>query len=304
MKIRPKVLIAIVTYNGEKYIKKCIDSISSKNYDLLIYVFDNNSSDKTLEILGKYSNLKVELSHENYGFGKANNVMIKYALENKFDFIYLLNQDTYFLKNSLDNLLAFAIQNSKFAIYSPIHLSRDEEKMDIPFQRYIENETIESSKNSLSHKKFINAAAWLIPIHVLEVVGGFSPLFFHYGEDRDYAYRLIAKGGYFIVAEESLIVHDREIKFIDESQATSRDKIKYMNRANINLIRYAGNINDNLITALLKVTFYGMGEAKKQLVKKQYKLSLGHIKSIFLTFFKITQILSHRKSAKKKNAFL
>ena len=33
---------------------------------------------------------------------------------------------------------------------------------------------------------FINAAAWLLTRKCLEKVGGFDPLFFHYGEDLNF----------------------------------------------------------------------------------------------------------------------
>ena len=302
MKSKSKVLIAIVTYNGEKYIKKCLDSIISKQHEIEIFIFDNSSKDTTLDILENYKHLTTKYSTENYGFGKANNFMMQYASRNKFDFIYLLNQDTYFLEGSLDTLVNFAIQNPAFAIYSPIHLSSDEKTMDLSFQKYIETESKESHDPRITEKKFINAAAWLIPIRTLNSIGGFSPLFFHYGEDRDYAYRLIAKGGSFIIVNTSHIVHDRESNNNEKTSIKARKKI--VARAKINLLRHAGNINDRLSIALLKVVFYGMGEAKKSLTKGELNLALGHMKNILSTYLEIPYIVTHRKKATKENAFL
>ena len=38
---------------------------------------------------------------------------------------------------------------------------------------------------------FLNAAHWFIPKDTVEVVGGFNPYFFHYGEDNEYVNRLL-----------------------------------------------------------------------------------------------------------------
>lgn len=48
--------IAIVTYNNEKIILRCIESIISHINDLTyqIYVIDNNSSDNTVDTLKKF----------------------------------------------------------------------------------------------------------------------------------------------------------------------------------------------------------------------------------------------------------
>ena len=53
--MNPKIEILMATYNGEKYVGEQIDSIihqTYKNWKLLIR--DDNSTDKTLEILKEY----------------------------------------------------------------------------------------------------------------------------------------------------------------------------------------------------------------------------------------------------------
>lgn len=56
---------------------------------------------------------------------------------------------------------------------------------------------------------FVNAAVWLLPRKTLQKVGGFDPIFFHYGEDKNYAQRLIYHGLKTIVVPEARAVHDR-----------------------------------------------------------------------------------------------
>ena len=54
-KSEPKVVVLMSTYNGEKYIQEQIESILSQTYsDVKIYVRDDGSKDKTLDVLKKY----------------------------------------------------------------------------------------------------------------------------------------------------------------------------------------------------------------------------------------------------------
>lgn len=69
-----KVAVVLSTYNGEKYIKKQIDSILRQTYkNIEIYVRDDGSKDKTVEILKRYENdRKIKLYvQENVGFIKS-----------------------------------------------------------------------------------------------------------------------------------------------------------------------------------------------------------------------------------------
>jgi GT2 family glycosyltransferase len=91
--------IIIVTYNCEKYIKNCLDSIlkycSDVNYELI--VFDNDSNDNTINIIeSDYTKVKLIRSQSNLGFAKGNNEAVNVS---KGKYILLLNHDTILLNN-------------------------------------------------------------------------------------------------------------------------------------------------------------------------------------------------------------
>ena len=80
-----RVMIAIVTYNGENYIKDCLNSIVTKT-NCKIHVFDNNSTDNTIAIIKEsYPNVHVTQSTKNLGFGKANNILLESACKEDMD---------------------------------------------------------------------------------------------------------------------------------------------------------------------------------------------------------------------------
>ena len=48
----PKISIIIPVFNAEKYIRKCLDSISSQTFsDFEVICVDDQSADKSLDIL-------------------------------------------------------------------------------------------------------------------------------------------------------------------------------------------------------------------------------------------------------------
>jgi GT2 family glycosyltransferase len=216
------VLIVIVTYNASKWIEKVISSISG--YDILIV--DNNSSDSTLDLISLYPVIKVIKSDRNLGFGAANNIGLKFALENDYQYTFLLNQDAWPKGNSILKLIEIANTNTEFGILSPVHLTGDGGKLDYGFTQYIKNsvddlmlnDLILGKKSNIYQVPFVNAAAWLVSKECLQKVGGFDPLFFHYGEDYNYCQRVNFHGYKIGIAIDAFIFHDRENRSTDNPE--------------------------------------------------------------------------------------
>jgi|TARA_B110000240_G_scaffold71342_1_gene81232 GT2 family glycosyltransferase len=90
--------IIIVNYNGEKFLKNCIDSIyeNCTSEDFEIIIVDNNSSDNSISIIKEfYPNCILIESKENLGFAKGNNLGVKNC---NGKFVLLLNNDTILLQ--------------------------------------------------------------------------------------------------------------------------------------------------------------------------------------------------------------
>jgi len=81
--IIPRVATVIITYNGEQWIDNCLRTLkASTGVELSIIVVDNASSDTTLGIISNLHKDVILLEQKrNLGFGKANNVGIKYAID-------------------------------------------------------------------------------------------------------------------------------------------------------------------------------------------------------------------------------
>lgn len=211
--------VIIVTYNGEKWIEKCIRTLLEGSVAPQIMVVDNGSTDATLSILSPFSEVAITQAGENLGFGRANNVALKAGYEQGFNYFFLLNQDTYVERETVEQLIKAAKTNPHFGVVSPIHMNGAGTAFDHTFERYMgkghSNSFLtdvknDSLKESIYEVPFVNAAAWMITRENLEKVGLFHPLFHHYGEDNNYVHRVHHQGLRIGVIATTRIFHDRE----------------------------------------------------------------------------------------------
>lgn len=120
--------------------------------------------------------------------------------------------------------------NSGYGIISPVHLNGDGTAIDFGFYNLIANnnakyderklltDLLKNDKKSIYQFKFINAAAWLVSKKCIEIVGGFDPLFYHYGEDNNYCQRIKYHGFKLGLATQTFIYHDREQRMSNHSK--------------------------------------------------------------------------------------
>jgi len=91
-----KVSVIIVSYNFEQWIDRCLGSLRRSTSPISVIVVDNGSKDKTTQIIEKnYPEVHLIKTGANLGFGKANNIGIRYAMEQGADYFFLLNQDAW-----------------------------------------------------------------------------------------------------------------------------------------------------------------------------------------------------------------
>ncbi len=213
------LLTIIVTYNGMKWIDKCIQSVLSSTTHSDIFIIDNASTDNTPDYIAvNYPSVHLVRSQKNLGFGQANNIGLQYAIDNNYDYVYLLNQDAWVKKDTFDIMVSAQKKHPEYGVLSPIQLDGTEEHFDFDFGEGISQWTRKTKicedlffKRDVGVVSFpmIMAAHWLISRECLKNVGGFSPAFFHYGEDNNYADRLKYNGYKLGVVMNASAIHDR-----------------------------------------------------------------------------------------------
>ncbi len=207
------VIVIIVTYNSEKWIKKNLESIYSQDKLIDVLVIDNKSCDNTLEIIGAYfPQVTVIKLDKNIGFAAANNIGFAKALYGNYNFIFLMNHDAWLTPNCLNQLIKCSDEDN-FDILSPMHLNGTGTDWDYGFKRFMPN--LPSPVNFITNQKSfkvdkINGAFMLITSNALKALKGFDPLFFFYGEDDDFCIRAKKLGFKIGVVTHSFAYHDRQ----------------------------------------------------------------------------------------------
>ncbi|MEW6407491.1 MAG: glycosyltransferase family 2 protein [Patescibacteria group bacterium] len=99
--------IIIVNWNTHDLLRQCLKSIyqETKNIDFEIFVVDNNSRDKSVEMVQQeFPQVKLIVNQKNLGFAYANNQAIK---RSGGAYILLLNPDTIILENAIEKCIKF-----------------------------------------------------------------------------------------------------------------------------------------------------------------------------------------------------
>lgn len=98
------ISVIINVYNGEKYIKRCLDSVINQTYkDIEIVVVNDASTDKTLKILKGYKDKRIRIinNKENLGLSLSRNIGID---NSKGDYLYFVDVDDYLELDALEYL--------------------------------------------------------------------------------------------------------------------------------------------------------------------------------------------------------
>lgn len=204
-----------------QWVDRCFTSLRESKITLHPVVIDNCSSDKTISyIREKYPEVHIIENKKNKGFGQANNQGIEYAYQQDATHFFLLNQDAWVHEDTIERLVS-VMDKYKFAVVSPIQLNGQGALYDSSFCRAavfntnnVELVTDLSFGTLKDYYKVLSvpAASWMISRETINMIGGFDPLFFHYGEDSNYCQRLKYHNLTIAIIPKAYINHDRLIK--------------------------------------------------------------------------------------------
>ena len=270
-----KVLVVIVSYNFERWIDRCLGSLQQSEHPVDIVVIDNASQDHTVQRIKKdYPHIKLIESKNNLGFGKANNIGMKIALEEGYEAVFLMNQDAWIAKDAIGILVQLCQEQPSYGILSPVHLTGNGDKPDPGFGIYAQMESLTQLPNgkNLLPLSFVNAAFWMIPVSVLKKVGGFCPLFYHYGEDKDYVNRLHYHGYRIGYSPLAFGCHDREYRPLTH-QGFLRTEYVYHLSEYANIWHSFPKAFGFAVLATLKKSFESLVKGKFQLASEYVSMS-------------------------------
>lgn len=110
-----KIAVIISTYNGEKYLRRQLDSIIKQTiWECIdIYVRDDGSTDKTIKILDDYRNKGLLHYYVGSNIGPANSFLELLNRTNGYDFYAFSDQDDYWYDNKIETAVSSIIDSKE-----------------------------------------------------------------------------------------------------------------------------------------------------------------------------------------------
>ncbi len=282
-----EILVIIVTFNGMRWIDRCIDSVRKSNIPADLLVIDNGSTDGSVERLQKKS-VEVISNSSNMGFGAANNIGLKRALEEGYSYVYLLNQDAWLEPDTL-GLLLDGFKNEGYGILSPVQYDGGGKKMDKQFAKRCKRYLNKDKDAAVVEVPFVMAAHWMISRSCFMQAGGFSPAFTMYGEDDNYIDRARWFGFKAGIVRAAKAVHDRA----DRPDSPERRMFLKCNASIIHVSNPAGGVFFRLLGEPLRLVGIGI-----------LHFSGTPFRFIGTLLKRYPELLRYRRKSRKKGAFL
>ena len=216
-------LIILLNYNNWPDTTECIMSLkASEVSDANILIIENYSSNDSYKRLSeKFPFIKILRTNKNLGFTGGNNIGIKYAIENNYDYAILLNNDTIVespdtfkvliteMDKNIDSTLGTGrifyypqkdliwydggqlISHRGMATHTNYRLNRNNTKLD----------------DNLRETNFVSGCYMCIRLKDIPKLGYLNENIFMYLDDVEYSARLIKKGMKILYIPQAVIYH-------------------------------------------------------------------------------------------------
>ena len=261
------ITIVITTFNSDKKITSCLDSIANKCKVIIVENSKNKNLKKELE--KKYSNVSCIIADTNLGYSKSNNLGLS-KVSTRYSLI--LNPDTLLEENTLNNFISSVKKNNDFAILGPLLYQGKNYSLDTLNQIEVEN---------------LKGFAMFLNMEKFKKIGFFDENFFLYFEEIDLCKR-VRNFKEKIYLDPTIKIFHKGASSVDDS---FKDEIEltrnwhwmwstfYYHKKHKNFLIALIIIFPKLFSSIFKVIFFSLVFNKKQR-KIYYQRLSGIINSI------------------------
>lgn len=267
--------IVLVNWNGLVHTLKCIESLKGITYThMTIILVDNGSEPEEVQKLREISGITLIENPVNLGFTGGNNVGIKHAYVQAFDFIMMLNNDTTVEPDFLEPLVA-AFNHSVGAVQPKICSMHETDiiwsaggKLNqwIGLPRTIgEGLSDNGDYDSTAELDWITGCALMFSRRMIEEVGYLDDDFFILFEDANWSLRCRSKGYILNYIPTSKIYHFESATAV--SRTKGKEGFRSPFRQYINIRNHLFFVRKNLSVRFLPTAyFYQLIKITKYLV--------------------------------------
>jgi len=252
----PFISIIILNYNGKDFLKPCLDSVLSAQYENLeIIIVDNGSTDESVayiqENYGSIENLTIIKKGKNFGVPEGRNIGLKQA---RGEYVIFLDNDTIVDKNWIEGFLEAFNVDERIAVAQAKLLSINEKDRFDHAGDYLTTfgflqDRADGAKDTGQFDRVENifnakGAAIMIKNSVLKEVGTFDSSYFMYLEETDFCWRIWLAGYRVVFAPKAVVWHEPSLDDSERKKASSKFIVRYYGCRNyiITVLKNAGFI--------------------------------------------------------------
>jgi len=218
MSSHPRVHVVMLTYNHCEYTLQALDSLGKMtypNYELI--VVDNHSTDRTVEMVEeRYPNVTLLVNPSNLGFAAGINSALRLSLDQRADFILIVNNDILVASSLLTHLVA--AMEADVGAASPLIYCLDAPKRiwSAGFSKHpLLLEMRGGARGQIDSGQwrrpfevdYLLGCAMLLNSAVLREVGLFDERYFFYYEDLDFSLRVRRRGYRLVTVPQARMWH-------------------------------------------------------------------------------------------------
>jgi len=164
MENRPRIVVLTTSYNCEKYIEKCLDSIKAQKYkNFVCYVLDDLSTDNTVKLIKKYTSpvdarfiLGIN-SEKTYQCGNYDRIIRNTSLVNDDDIIVEVDGDDYLPDTEVfDRVIAYYSNPNVWLTYGQFKYTNGQ----LGFAQPVDFTNLRTSRFTATHLRTWRASLW------------------------------------------------------------------------------------------------------------------------------------------------
>ena len=228
-KVDSEVTVVIMAYNRLEKTKRCVESVlkytNDVDYDLIL--IDNGSSDGTFEYFKTIEHEKLRIVRVTKNVGTVPPFCMM-DLNWFSDYLAIVNNDLIVTENWLKNLLTVAKSDPKIGMVNPLSSNTSNcQVMNFDFSSYEEMQEIAKEFNVSDPRKWeerlrLITLGTLYTKPCLYAIGwpNFDPGFYHDFSDDDITFQIRRAGYKTILAGDTWIHHDHNIKALEDKDET------------------------------------------------------------------------------------
>ena len=204
-----KITAIVVLYNPIidnliSNLKQIIDQVDN------IVIVDNSISaiDSNYFIENGILNYTYIFNNENLGIAKAQNIGIKIAKQNKSNFVFFMDQDSFPDNNLIQILYTDYLElynnNIKISVIGSLAINKDN---NLPYLPRLRKLKLFSFKDNIYKANEVISSGSLIDIKLFDIVGYFDELLFIDGVDHEWCWRSKQHGYQCAISKNARLLH-------------------------------------------------------------------------------------------------